>query len=94
MAEPRTPITFTLFVLSLAATAEVHLGTLPAPGTGRPGPPNMREAAHLIDVLAMLKAKTVNNLDEQETRLIESVLHDLQMRFVEVQAGEKRVAQP
>lgn len=95
MAEQRTPITFTLFILSLAASAEVHLGSLPAPGSDEPGQPNLKEAAHLIDVLVMLKEKTVDNLDEQESRLLESVLYDLQMRYVEASSkGENRIVQP
>ena len=76
-------ITFSLFVLSLAASAEIHLGSLPQPGTDKPGPPNLTEASHLIEVIAMLKEKTEGNLDEQEERLIESVLFDLRMRYVE-----------
>ncbi len=76
-------ISFNLFVLSLAASAEIHLGTLPPPGSDKPAPPNLTEAAHLIEVVAMLKEKTQGNLDEQEERLIDSVLYDLRMRYVE-----------
>jgi hypothetical protein len=82
-------ITFSLFVLSLAASAEIHLGSLPQPGSDKPGPPNLTEASHLIEVIAMLKDKTQGNLDEHEERLLESVLYDLRMRFVEAAAGAK-----
>jgi hypothetical protein len=82
-------ITFSLFVLSLAASAEIHLGSLPAPGSDKPGQPNLKEASHLIEVIAMLKDKTEGNLDEQEERLIESVLFDLRMRFVEASDAAK-----
>jgi hypothetical protein len=81
-------ITFSLFVLSLAASAEIHLGTMPQPGTDKPGQPNLTEASHLIEVIAMLKEKTAGNLDEQEERLVDSVLFDLRMRYVEA-AGAK-----
>jgi hypothetical protein len=90
----RPEITFSLFVLSLSATAEIHLGQLPALGNDKPAPPNLTEAAHLIEVIAMLKEKTVGNLDESEDQLIEAVLYDLRMRYVEVAGGEKRVVQP
>jgi hypothetical protein len=76
-------ISFNLFILSLAASAEIHLGSLPAPGTDKPGAVNLTEASHLIEVIAMLKEKTAGNLDEQEERLIDSVLFDLRMRYVE-----------
>jgi hypothetical protein len=88
MAEQPPTITFSLFVLSLAASAEIHLGTMPQPGSDKPGPPSLTEASHLIEVIAMLKEKTAGNLDEQEERLVESVLFDLRMRFVEA-AGTK-----
>lgn len=76
-------ISFSLFILSLAASAEIHLGSLPEPGTDKPGAPNLTEASHLIEVIAMLKAKTAGNLDEQEARLVDSVLYDLRIRYVE-----------
>ena len=87
-------ITFTLFILSLAASAEIHLGSMPPPGSDQPLPPNLKEASHLIEVLAMLQDKTSGNLDEDEERLLESVLYDLRMRFVEASGGEKRVVEP
>jgi len=87
-------ITFTLFILSLAASAEIHLGSLPPPGSDKPLPPNLKEASHLIEVLAMLKDKTSGNLDEDEERLVESVLYDLRLLFVEASGGEKRVVEP
>ena len=42
----------------------------------------------------MLKDKTSGNLDEDEERLLDGVLYDLRMRFVEASAGEKRVVEP
>lgn len=87
-------ITFTLFVLSLSASAEIHLGQLVVPGSDKPERPNLEEAAHLIEVLAMLKQKTAGNLDESEEQMIEAVLYDLRMRYVEAAAAEKRVVQP
>jgi hypothetical protein len=76
-------ISFSLFVLSLAASAEVHLGSMPQPGSDQAGPRNLTEASHLIEVIAMLKEKTLGNLDEHEERLVDSVLYDLRMRYVE-----------
>jgi hypothetical protein len=87
-------ITFSLFVLSLSASAEIHLGRLPVPGTDTPAEPNPREAAHLIEVLAMLQEKTAGNLDESEEQLLEAVLYDLRMQYVALTTGEKRVVEP
>ncbi len=87
-------ITFSLFVLSLSASAEIHLGQLPVPGTDRPAPVNLTEASHLIEVIAMLQEKTAGNLDESEEQLIDAVLYDLRMRYVEASGGAKRVVEP
>jgi hypothetical protein len=87
-------ITFSLFVLSLSASAEIHLGLLPLPGTDTPATPNPREAAHLIEVLGMLKEKTAGNLDESEEQLIDAVLYDLRMQYVQLTSGERRVVEP
>jgi hypothetical protein len=93
MADQPT-ITFSLFVLSLAASAEVHLGSMPAPGSSAPAKPNLKEASHLIEVLAMLKERTAGNLDESEEQLMEAVLYDLRIRYVEAMRGEPRVVEP
>jgi len=87
-------ITFSLFVLSLSASAEIHLGRLPRPGSDQLAPPNPREAAHLIAVLAMLAEKTAGNLEESEERLLDAVLHDLRMHYQALTAGEKKVVEP
>ena len=87
-------ITFSLFVLSLSASVEIHLGQLTPPGSDTPAPPNLKEAAHLIAVIAMLKEKTAGNLEESEEQLIDAVLYDLRLRYVEATGGEKRVVEP
>jgi hypothetical protein len=40
-------------------------------------------AKQMIDILGMLRDKSRGNLDEQEARLMEDVLYDLRMRYVE-----------
>jgi hypothetical protein len=81
-------------VLSLSASVEIHLGQLPPPGSSTPAPPNLKEAAHLIAVIAMLKEKTAGNLEESEEQLIDAVLYDLRLRYVEAAGGETRVVKP
>jgi hypothetical protein len=89
----RPEITFSLFILSLSASAEIHLGQLPPPGSDKPAAPNLTEAAHLIEVIAMLQEKTAGNLNESEEQLIEAALYDLRLRYVEVAGGEKRAVE-
>ena len=43
----------------------------------------------MIDVIAMLELKTVGNLDTGEARMLESILFDLRMRYVELKKKER-----
>jgi hypothetical protein len=87
-------LTFSGFVLSLASTAAVHFGDLPDPATGRPGEADLAGAARVIELLAMLQEKTKGNLIEQESRLIDDLLYELRLRFVQAQQADKRIIQP
>ena len=78
-------ISFTQFILSLGTTAAVHFGDLADPVTGEQGEPNLIAAAQMIDLLALLQAKTQGNLDPAEAKLLDDLLYDLRMRFVQAQ---------
>jgi hypothetical protein len=90
MADPHAPavalgpVDFSTHVLSLASTALIALGKMPAPD-GTPHPLDLETARHLIDVLAMLEAKTRGNLDEAEGKLLASLIYDLRVAFVDAQ---------
>ena len=89
-ADPRdgtlSPIDFATHVLSLASSAMVAMGNVPAPGTDHTAAPDLETAKHLIDVLGMLEVKTRNNLDESEQKLLQSLLYDLRVAFVDARA--------
>jgi hypothetical protein len=89
--QPR--VSFTAFVMSLATTAAVHFGDVPDPATGA-SQANLPAASQMIDILAMLKEKTQGNLDAEESDLVDSLLYELRMRFVEAAKGEKRIVTP
>ncbi|MES1171821.1 MAG: DUF1844 domain-containing protein [Bacteroidota bacterium] len=76
------PVDFHTFILSLGSSALLHLGELDQPD-GAESPPDLRMAKHTIDIIAMLQTKTKGNLSSPEERLIESLLYDLRLRFVE-----------
>jgi hypothetical protein len=89
MADPHPPVAlgavdFSTHVLSLASTALIALGKMPAPD-GQPHPLDVETARHLIDVLAMLQHKTHGNLDEAEQKLLASLLYDLRVAAVDAQ---------
>lgn len=81
------PPTFATFVLSLSTSVLMHLGLVQAEEGEAPGEPNLPLAKHSIDILEMIREKTQGNLDPDEARLLEGVLHDLRMRFVEASKG-------
>lgn len=79
------PITFGAFVLSLATSGLVHLGQIPSPDApegSKPGPPDLPLARQTIDLLEMLQQKTRGNLEQDEEKLLESLLYDLRMGYV------------
>ena len=79
------PVTFTSLVLSLATTAAVHFGDLGDPATGEKSPRNLEGARQMIEMLGMLQDKTKGNLTPQEATILERVLFELRMRFVDAQ---------
>ncbi len=87
-------VTFTGFILSLATTAAVHFGDIADPSTGEPVEPNLVGAAHMIELIALLQEKTKGNLTEPEARLVDDLLYELRMRFVQAQQGERRIIEP
>jgi hypothetical protein len=87
-------LTFTAFVVSLASTAAIHLGDLPDPVTAETTAPNLEGAMQMLEILALLEQKTRGNLTAEERQLIEQVLYELRMRFVEVSGAGKRIIEP
>jgi hypothetical protein len=87
-------LTFTAFVLSLASTAAIHFGDLPDPATGQPMDQNLEAAAQMIEILGLLDQKTRGNLTAEERQVLEQVLYELRMRFVEASRGSKLIVEP
>lgn len=83
--------TFSDFLLWLATMAAVQFGDLPDPVTGQPVEPNVAAAGHLVEVIGMLQEKTAGNLTPIEAKLLDDLLYELRMRFVEAQKGQKRI---
>jgi len=92
MSEPQVaplPVDFSTHILSLASTALIALGKMPAPD-GVQQPLDLETARHLVDVLAMLEVKTKNNLDEAEKKLLQSLVYDLRVAFVDAQKASQQ----
>ena len=83
MIEPRPAIDFYTFVLSLGSSVLIHLGDAPHPETGKPAERNLALAHQSIEILAMLQQKTRGNLSAEEDKLLDQLLLDLKLRYVE-----------
>jgi len=81
-------------VVSLAHTAAVHFGDVPDPVSGAAGTQNLPAAEQMIDILALLEQKTRGNLTAEERQLLEQVLFELRLRYMEAQKGQSRIIQP
>jgi hypothetical protein len=75
------PVDFHTFILSLGSSALLHLGELEHPDGGT-AEKDLPMAKHTIDILTMLEQKTRGNLTPAEDRLMESLLYDLRLRYV------------
>ncbi len=85
-SQPEVPVNFSSFVVSLASSAMMHLGEAPDPVT-REQRVDLTLARQTIDLLAVMKDKTKGNLDEDEVSLLDTLLHELRTRWLEVSAG-------
>ena len=80
---PLPPPNFTLLLLSLVAQARICLGDLDNPVTKKKQV-DIEAAKHHIDMLEMLDAKTSGNLSDEEKKLLDSVLYELRLRYVQL----------
>lgn len=93
-------ISFAAFVLSLAHTAAVHFGDIPDPVSGESGEPNLAAAQQMIDILSLLEQKTRGNLTAEERQLLEQLLYELRLRYLEAsgqgeaEASKSRIILP
>ena len=62
--------------------------------TNETRPPDLEAAEQLIDIIAMLEEKTRGNLTPEERQLVEQVLFELRMRFVEARKAQSPIIQP
>jgi hypothetical protein len=80
---------FETLVSYLSTTTMFQLGLLAGPG-GERIPPDMPNAQRTIDLLQVLQEKTQGNLTPNESRLLDDVLYELRMTFVELQKRQAR----
>ena len=74
-------VDFPTFIMSLSSSAFYHLGDMPDPTTGKKEL-NLPAVQQTIDMLNMLKEKTKSNLKEDESKLLEQLIYELQVKYV------------
>lgn len=79
---PLREINFATFILSLSSSAMLHFGDIEDPVSGKKER-NLQGAKQTIDMIDMLKEKTKGNLTKEEEMLIENVLYELKIRYVD-----------
>ncbi len=75
---------FAMLVSYLSTTAMFQLGLLPGPG-GEYIPADLANGSRTIDLIEVLQEKTRGNLNSQESKLLDEVLYELRMTYLEVQ---------
>jgi hypothetical protein len=84
--EPLPSPAFGELVNIIVMQAMAGLGLLRGPG-GESLPPNLEVAKHFIDLLQLLDDKTKGNLTPDEKRLLDQVLYETRMTFVQMAGG-------
>ncbi len=74
-------INFPTFIVSLNASALLHLGAIEDPTSGQKSK-NLPMAKQTIDILSMLEEKTAGNLNNEEKNLLKNILYDLRLMYV------------
>jgi hypothetical protein len=65
-----------------------HLGEIPEPSSGQKME-DLGAARQMIDILDILKEKTEGNLSSEESHLLENVLYELRLKFMEKSKATK-----
>jgi hypothetical protein len=85
------PASFVNFLSTLATNAAAALGAVPHPATGKRSL-DLETGKYWLDILGMIKDKTSGNLHPQEARLLEGLLADLRLQYVQlVRATEEKL---
>lgn len=82
------PASLEMLVTTLVTEAMISLGQVPHPQTGEVVFQPL-QAKYLIDTIDMLREKTKGNVTADETNLMEQLLHQLRLAYVQLTAAPK-----
>ena len=79
---PPLEASFSIIVMSIASSAAMALGL--TPNENNETKIDKEIARFNIDLLSVLKNKTQNNLNTDEKNLLDHIIQDLQLKFVQL----------
>ena len=83
---PMPAASFSTFLHGLAGQCLIALGAVPNPTTGKVER-DLEQAKYSIDLLQIVEGKSRGNLTDEETKLLQRLLYDLRMRYVDACRG-------
>jgi len=86
-------IQFVQLIFSLKTSAIMQLGKIANPLTGKIER-NLNEAKYTIDMLNMIKEKTKGNLTDDEKKIIDDAVFELQMNYIDEVKKEEEKKEP
>jgi hypothetical protein len=84
--EPLPDPNFAELLNMIAIQAMVGFGGMAGPG-GERIPPNLEIAKHYVDMLQVLEDKTKGNLTDDEKKLLDQVVYEIRMRYIQSASG-------
>jgi hypothetical protein len=84
--EPLPDPNFAEVINMIAIQAMVGFGGMAGPG-GERIPPNLEIAKHYVDMLQVLEDKTKGNLTDDEKNLLDQVIYEVRMRYIQSASG-------
>lgn len=84
----RNEALFVQLLLTFQTAAYHQMGKIASPMTGKVER-NLKQAQNSIDILGMIQEKTKGSLSESEQKMIDNILYELRMNFLEEQKKEK-----
>ena len=80
-AKPSFKMTFPIFISSLGMQTLAALGEMENPVTKKKET-DLEQAQYMIDILEMLQERTKGNLSDEEGQMMEGLLYQLRMLYV------------
>lgn len=85
--QPPEAASFSSLILSIAAAALAYMGHAVIPGTDKTEI-NLPIARQSIDTLEMLKTRTEGNRTSEESKMIEELLYELRLAYVQAESAK------